>query len=378
MEGFLRQHCQPDSQLLDKLMLSSSLAPRATENYVSYLPKTDIEAGIRSGAYYRGYLNSRTSSWDSCYIIVNDQGSRKSILVEGILVQIPVFGGCSDFCFLSGAQNVNRAIVGDLVAVEVTQAATVPDVDAEGVVDYRLIEALSSDTDSASSQMHGKVVGVLKRSMKRYFGSVDPSTIIVDESDGGCLVEFVSVDRNTPRILIRVKSIDEVSRKRLAVVIDSWPIDSQFPLGHIVSYLGDIGDKEVETDIILNELGISRKEFSTAVMACLPPNDWVITEECLKGRLDLRSLPIASVDPPGCKDIDDALHCVRLPNGRWQVGVHIAGTQTKKRIESYLYSTTLILLHVFYRCHSFCQAWHCSRQRGRRKINFHLLGRPTS
>lgn len=214
--------------------------------------------------------------------------------------------------------------MGDLVAVEVTQGNIVPDVDAEGVVDYRLIEALSSDAEGSSSQMHGKVVGVLKRNMKRYFGSVDPSTIIVDESDGGCLVEFVSVDKNTPRILIRVKSIEEVSRKRLAVVIDSWPIDSQFPLGHIVSFLGDIGDKEVETDIILNELGITRKEFSTAVMACLPPDDWVITEECLKGRLDLRSLPIASVDPPGCKDIDDALHCVRLPNGRWQVGVHIA------------------------------------------------------
>jgi len=26
----------------------------------------------------------------------------------------------------------------------------------------------------------------------------------------------------------------------------------------------------------------------------------------------------------GCKDIDDALHCVRLPNGRLEVGVHIA------------------------------------------------------
>lgn len=83
MEGFLRKHCQPESQLLDKLMLSSSLAPRTTENYLSYLPKNDIEAGIRSGTYYRGYLNSRTSSWDSCYIIVNDQGNRKSILVEG-------------------------------------------------------------------------------------------------------------------------------------------------------------------------------------------------------------------------------------------------------------------------------------------------------
>lgn len=26
----------------------------------------------------------------------------------------------------------------------------------------------------------------------------------------------------------------------------------------------------------------------------------------------------------GCKDIDDALHCVPLPNGNFNVGVHIA------------------------------------------------------
>ena len=40
--------------------------------------------------------------------------------------------------------------------------------------------------------------------------------------------------------------------------------------------------------------------------------------------MDLRHLPILSIDPPGCKDIDDALHCIELDNGNWQVGVHIA------------------------------------------------------
>lgn len=30
------------------------------------------------------------------------------------------------------------------------------------------------------------------------------------------------------------------------------------------------------------------------------------------------------MDPPGCKDIDDALHCIKLPNGNFEVGVHIA------------------------------------------------------
>ena len=40
--------------------------------------------------------------------------------------------------------------------------------------------------------------------------------------------------------------------------------------------------------------------------------------------LNCRHLDICSVDPPGCTDIDDALHCRELPNGNLEVGVHIA------------------------------------------------------
>ncbi len=42
------------------------------------------------------------------------------------------------------------------------------------------------------------------------------------------------------------------------------------------------------------------------------------------GREDLRGLCVCSVDPPGCKDIDDALHVRSLPGGDVEVGVHIA------------------------------------------------------
>lgn len=38
----------------------------------------------------------------------------------------------------------------------------------------------------------------------------------------------------------------------------------------------------------------------------------------------MRHLNVCSVDPIGCKDIDDALHCIILPNGNYEIGVHIA------------------------------------------------------
>nr|CAD7598117.1 unnamed protein product [Timema genevievae] len=42
-----------------------------------------------------------------------------------------------------------------------------------------------------------------------------------------------------------------------------------------------------------------------------------------KKRVDLRHLDICSVDPPGCTDIDDALHCRDLANGNYEVSTAI-------------------------------------------------------
>nr|GFD52116.1 exosome complex exonuclease RRP44 [Tanacetum cinerariifolium] len=57
-------------------------------------------------------------------------------------------------------------------------------------------------------------------------------------------------------------------------------------------------------------------------------HDWKVptsTEDLgWKGRRDLRDLIVCSIDPPGCVDIDDALHARKLPNGNYEVGVHIA------------------------------------------------------
>ena len=89
--------------------------------------------------------------------------------------------------------------------------------------------------------------------------------------------------------------------------------------------LGPVGDREVETEVILLEHSIPSNVFSQEVLACLPPPDWRITETNSRGREDLReSVCVVSIDPPGCKDIDDALHARDLSNGNIEVGIHIA------------------------------------------------------
>ena len=76
--------------------------------------------------------------------------------------------------------------------------------------------------------------------------------------------------------------------------------------------------------MLLVEHDVPHLSFSAAVLANLPQMPWSITSDDIKARTDLRHLNICSVDPPGCTDIDDALHCRRLENGNLEVGVHIA------------------------------------------------------
>jgi exosome complex exonuclease DIS3/RRP44 len=105
-----------------------------------------------------------------------------------------------------------------------------------------------------------------------------------------------------------------------------WSEKSPFPQGAFVKILGEEGKVTTENAMILHEYNVDTRDFSQKVYSCLPSEgeNWTISEEELAKRWDLRSLNVCSVDPPGCKDIDDALHCIKLPNGNFEVGVHIA------------------------------------------------------
>jgi exosome complex exonuclease DIS3/RRP44 len=93
-----------------------------------------------------------------------------------------------------------------------------------------------------------------------------------------------------------------------------------------VKIIGQEGKIRTETDMILHEYNVDTRPFSQKVIACLPPEgkEWRASPQEMAKRLDLRHLDVCSVDPIGCKDIDDALHCITLPNGNYEVGVHIA------------------------------------------------------
>ena len=93
-----------------------------------------------------------------------------------------------------------------------------------------------------------------------------------------------------------------------------------FPLGHYVKTLGTAGELATESEVLLVEHDIPKGPFAPAIMAEMPSLPWEPSASERARRTDFRGKRVVSIDPPGCTDIDDALHVERLPSGNLEVG----------------------------------------------------------
>lgn|SRR3990167_141909 len=138
------------------------------------------------------------------------------------------------------------------------------------------------------------------------------------------MILFLPADSRIPKIRIKTRQLQQLVNKIIVVSIDEWNLDSFYPQGHFVKQIGECGDEKSESEALLIQFDIPYYPFPEEVTKCLPEMPWKITELDRSERTDLTQLPIVSIDPPGCTDIDDALHVRILPNGNYEVGVHIA------------------------------------------------------
>ncbi len=302
--------------------------------FPEHLALSLIQTGLKSGRYLQGVFQGSRENFLEGYVRV--ESMERSVFVRGLL-------------------SLNRAIHGDVVAVELLPEA---DWSAPSGVVTKIAESANegegeepeddseemestnaanhpgkngerysktkTKSNNSSVQPTGRVVGIIKRNWRGYCGTLLPLTHSSMSSTRRHT--FVPAERCIPRVRLETRQGDALLGKRILINIDSWPRSSRFPHGHLVRVLGEIGDRETETEVLLLEHDVPHQSFSTTVLADLPQMPWRITQEDLNSRSDLRHLDICSVDPPGCTDIDDALHCRELEGtgGNLEVGVHIA------------------------------------------------------
>ncbi len=167
----------------------------------------------------------------------------------------------------------------------------------------------------AGRRPEGEVVEITERKRDSFVGFIEMSKTYA----------FVVVDKRIlpTDIFIPINKLNGAKNKQKVVArITEWPQAGK-PVGEIIDVLGDIGDNNAEMHAILAEFGLPYK-YPQNVHDYAEKIDAGITPEEIAKRKDYRNICTFTIDPHDAKDFDDAISFQYLPNGNYEVGVHIA------------------------------------------------------
>ena len=328
--------------------------------YPEYYTSTRIATGLKAGTLHQGifhvsaynYLEGsmKTPAFDKPLLILGRENSNRSVSGDVVVVEVlpkaqwrAPTSKVMDEEEVSRNDNAENEEQGDVIVTENERKALQEDV--------KHAHAAGAET---RSQPTARIVGVTRRNWRQFVGTVDAAPSA--SGNRQTVVFLMPMDKKIPKVRIRTRQVLELIGKRVLATIDSWDRDSRYPVGHYIRSLGELETKEAETEALLLEYDVQYRPFPKAVLDCLPAeaHDWKVAKDMSdpgwKGRKDLRELLVCSIDPPGCQDIDDALHARPLPNGNFEVGVHIADVShfvkpsTAMDAEAALRGTTVYLV----------------------------------
>lgn len=148
--------------------------------------------------------------------------------------------------------------------------------------------------------------------------------------------------------------------------------------GIIVEKLGESGNLIVESISLLKENNLDVTPFSDELKACLPELG-KIPEKEFEYRDDIRNKCIFTIDPATAKDLDDAVSVEILPNGNYEVGVHISdasffleeGTELDQAVSKK--ATSIYLVNSVYHMLPEELCMGCSLLPGEDKLTFSIF-----
>ena len=191
------------------------------------------------------------------------------------------------------------------------------------IAERRLRQAMNKDrvkvflyANRPGTQPEGEVVEILQRAQETFVGILQVSKNYA----------FLRVDNRilTNDIFIPSEKLNGGRDGLKAIVkITGWNEGERNPIGEVVDVLGAVGDNNTEMHAILAEFGLPYKYPKDVEDAAALISEKISAEEIAK-RKDMRAVPTFTIDPKDAKDFDDALSIEKLPNGLWEIGVHIA------------------------------------------------------
>jgi len=165
----------------------------------------------------------------------------------------------------------------------------------------------------------GRIVEVLDRGDCRFVGVLQK----------GGRQWFVKPDGKGMRELISVGDPGAKNARqgdKVLVEVVSFPTKDYYAEGVIIERLGKSGTNKAELKAVIRRYHLEDK-FSRAALHYTRQAgaEFDVEMEIAKGgREDIRDQTIITIDPEDARDFDDAISIKKLPQGGWQLGVHIA------------------------------------------------------
>ena len=227
---------------------------------------------------------------------------------DGFVFVVPEVGDKDNDVFVRAAKT-RGALNGDIVRCVVTK-------EKKAVIAPRIKGGRQQGKDGGRRR-EGEIIEIVERSKTPFVGIlhiVGKQAWVIMQSR--TMPYDISVDFDT---------LPEGAKKgmKVAAIIDGWDRKEPNPHGYVSDVLGEPGANETEMHAILAEYGLPYR-FAPEVENAADKISEEITDKDLKGRKDFRGTLTFTIDPTDAKDFDDALSLVKLKNGNYEVGVHIA------------------------------------------------------
>ncbi len=227
---------------------------------------------------------------------------------------------------------IGHAMHGDLVLVDISNVR--PDGRAEG----RIVRPVR--------RAHSTVVGTFHRGSRgNYVRPMDSKIAQEIVIPAGMEVPNSSVSpgvergepQGTRRRQGKASSVDRVLGAEAApamewedlegVVVDveitDWPSPTQNPRGRVLEILGREDDFGVDVEITIRKFHLPH-HFPSATLEEAQNAPATVSTDEVERRRDFRALPIVTIDGETARDFDDAVLVQMLPNGNFELQVHIA------------------------------------------------------
>lgn len=164
-------------------------------------------------------------------------------------------------------------------------------------------------------ELHARVIRVIERSRTRIVGRFYSK---------GSRATVVPEDGRLPTSFRLTHTLPEANQGDIVVAeFTGWDSPHNLPTAAMIEVLGRDTDPGVDILAVIHRYGLPL-EFPDAVLREAEAIPETICDEEIARREDWREREVFTIDPEDARDFDDAICVTELPEGTWELAVHIA------------------------------------------------------